>query len=162
IRLTDTATKRLGSCTSSVVSGQAKAGTGLAGQDIGSVTAAKFRGCTGPRKSPFTVTARALPWQISFTSYNPKTGVVSGTVSHLEITLTGVCTAMVTGANGTGAGGVVAASYTDSTGTLKFLTAGGNLHFWHVKGCGTLINDGDPATVSAAYTITPRQVITSP
>lgn len=49
-----------------------------------------------------------------------------------------------------------------STGTLKFLATGGNLHFWHVKGCAPLLNSGDPATFSATYTITPRQAITSP
>lgn len=85
-----------------------------------------------------------------------------GTISHVQVVLSGACTAVVNGTSGTSSDGVVTGTYTNSTGTLRFLPKGGNLHFWHVNGCGGLINNGDPAAVSAAYTITPRQVITSP
>lgn len=162
IRLTDTTTNRAGTCTSSDVAGKLKTGTGLAGHDIGSVTAATFSTCTGPAHTQFTVTATDLPWRISFATYDPATGVVSGTVSHLRVTVSGACKAVVNGTSAAAADGTVAASYTDSTGVLKFRTVGGNLHFWHVKDCSPLINDGDPATFSASYTITPPQVITSP
>jgi nucleoid-associated protein YgaU len=74
IRLTDTKTKRAGTCTSSDVAGKLKAGSGLPGHDIGSVTAATFNTCTGPAHTKFTVAASDLPWQISFATYDAKTG----------------------------------------------------------------------------------------
>ena len=39
---------------------------------------------------------------------------------------------------------------------------GGNLHWYHVHGCAGIIRNGDAATLSASYTISPQQVITSP
>jgi hypothetical protein len=163
IKLTDTVTGKAGTCKSSKVAGNVKAGTGLPGTDIGSVTAAAFRGCTGPAKLPFTVTARVLPWQLNFTSYDPKTGVVRGTVTHIQVVLSGgACHAEVDGTADKTPDGVVSAAYSDGTGSLKFLGKGGNLHFWHVKNCAPLLNNGDPATFTGTYTITPRQLITSP
>lgn len=163
ITLTDTTTGRAGTCRSSAVSGQLKAGSGLSGQGIGSVTSAAFHSCTGPHSVAFTVTASDLPWQISFASYDPETGVVRGTVSHIQVVLSGsACRAVVNGTNAKTANGVVSAAYTNSTGSLKFLATGGDLHFWHVKHCAPLLNNGDRATFSADYTVTPRQTITSP
>ena len=166
IRLTDTKTKKAGVCASSTVDGNLKAGTGLPGTGIGSVTAATFRTCTGPAKVPFTVKASDLPWTISFASYDPATGVVRGTVSGIRVVITATaettCSAVVNGTAGSTADGVIGATYTDGTGTLKFLATGGNLHFWHVKNCAPLLNNADRATLSGIYTVTPRQVITSP
>lgn len=162
ITLTDTTTGKAGTCKSSKVDGRLKSGTGLPGTDIGSVTSAAFRTCTGPHHLAFTVTARDLPWQLNFASYSPKTGVVRGTVSHIRVVLSGLACRAVNGTSAKTANGVVGAAYTDSTGTLRFVAARGNLHFWHVKDCAPLLNSGDPATFSAVYTITPRQVITSP
>jgi hypothetical protein len=48
------------------------------------------------------------------------------------------------------------------TGKLTIHTAGDNLHWFHVSGCAGLLGDGDRATLSAAYTISPKQEITSP
>jgi hypothetical protein len=163
ITLTDTVTGKAGTCRSSTVSGQLKAGSGLPGQGIGSVTSAGFHRCTGPHGVPFTVTASGLPWQISFASYDPRTGVVRGTVSQIRVVVSGPdCSAVVNGTDAKTGDGTVSAAYTDGTGSLKFLTADGDLHFWHVKHCAPLLNNGDPATFSARYTVTPRQVITSP
>jgi hypothetical protein len=163
IKLTDTKTGKAGTCTSSTVSGKIKAGSGLPGHDIGSVTSAVFRTCSGPASVPFTVTASDLSWQVNVTSYDPKDGVVRGTVSHLRVVVTGrFCSAVVNGTNTTRADGVVSAAYTDRAGSLTFLAAGGNLHFRHVKGCAPLLNSGDPATFTAVYAITPRQAVTSP
>lgn len=163
IALTDTKTRKAGTCRSSTVHGRLKAGTELPGTGIGSVTSAAFHNCTGPDKVAFTVTARDLPWQLNFTSYDAQTGVVRGTVSHIRVVVSGeACHAVVNGTSAKTANGVVSAAYTDSTGSLKFLATGGNLHFWHVKDCAPLLNSGDPATFSASYAITPRQMITSP
>jgi hypothetical protein len=163
IKLTDTATGRAGICKSSTVAGNVRTGSGLPGTGIGSVTAAAFRGCTGPAKLPFTVTARVLPWQLNFISYDAKTGVVRGTVSHIQVVLSGgTCHAEVDGTAGKTPDGLVSAAYTDGTGSLRFLATGGNLHFWHVRNCAPLLNDGNPATFTGTYTIIPRQLITSP
>jgi len=59
-------------------------------------------------------------------------------------------------------GGVVAVSYADTTGKLAIHAAGGTLHWYHVSGCAGLVGDGDPATLAAAYTVSPRQAITRP
>jgi hypothetical protein len=37
----------------------------------------------------------------------------------------------------------------------------GNLHFWNVSGCLGHITNGDPATLTGAFTVTPPQKITS-
>jgi hypothetical protein len=83
-------------------------------------------------------------------------------VGQIEVTLSGPCSAVVNGTKGASPDGVVRATYTDGTGRLRFLASGGNLHFWHVKGCGTLLSNGDLATFSGSYTVRPRQIITSP
>ncbi len=163
ITLTDTTTGNAGTCKSSRLSGTVKSGSWLSGNGIGSVTSGAFRTCTGPERVAFTVTPRDLPWQLNFTSYDPSTGVTTGTISHIKVVVSGhPCSAVVNGASGTGSDGVVTATYTNSTAKLKILPTGGNLHFWDVSGCSGLLNSGDPATFSGAYTITPRQVITSP
>jgi hypothetical protein len=147
------------------VDGNLKAGTGLSGTGIGSVTAATFRTCTGPGKLAFSVKANDLPWTLNFASYDPAAGVVRGTVSGIRVVIAakvGTCSAVVNGTASSTANGVISAAYTDGTGSLKFLAAGGYLHFWHVKNCAPLLNNGDPATFSGTYTVTPRQVITSP
>jgi len=162
ITLTDTSTGAVGTCASSKATGTVKKGSGLSGQDIGKVTAAAFGSCVALGSVPLTVTSRDLPWRISFTSYNAKTEVVRGTVSGVRVTLTGSCQAVVNGSSGSAADGVITAVYNDRIGQLTFLTSGSNLHYWHVKNCGGLINDGDPVALTASYTIRPIQDITSP
>jgi hypothetical protein len=167
IRLTDTTTKKAGVCGSSTVDGTLKAGSGLSGTDIGSVTAATFRSCSngGTGGLAFSVIASNLPWTLSFASFDPAAGVVRGTVSGIRVVITakiGTCSAVVNGTASSTANGVISAAYTDGTGSLKFLATGSNLHFWHVKNCAPLLNNGDPATFSGTYSVTPRQVITSP
>jgi hypothetical protein len=45
---------------------------------------------------------------------------------------------------------------------LKPLATGGNLHFYSVSGCLGLFINGDPVTLSATFTVSPKQAITSP
>jgi hypothetical protein len=162
ITLTDMTTGKAGTCASSNVTGTLTPGSGLPGNDIGAVTSATFGTCTGPFHVALAVTPRELPWELNFASYDPRTGVTRGTVSHLQVVVSGPCNAIVNGTGGTEPDGVVTGTYTNSTARLTFLPTGGNLHFWHVHGCGSLLNSGDPAALSAAYAIGPRQVITSP
>jgi len=72
------------------------------------------------------------------------------------------CTAGVNGTSAAMANGVVAVSYANKTGKLTIHPSGGNLHWYHVTGCGTLLGNGDPAALSAAYALSPPQFITSP
>jgi hypothetical protein len=112
-----------------------------------------------------TVTAHGLPWRLNLTSYNRSTGVARGTISHLQIAAAPSftqCTAVIKGTSGTAPDGVAPVSYTSKTGTLKFLPTGGDLHWYRVHRCAGIINNGDAATLSATYTISPGQVITSP
>lgn len=101
---------------------------------------------------------------MNFSSYNAANGVARGTLSHLRITGSASgCAFAVNGTSGTAGEGRVVFRYTDSTGRLKLLAAGGDLHFYEVsKGCLGSVNSGDPATLGATYTVTPRQTITSP
>lgn len=161
ITLTDIRTGAVGTCASSKVTGTLKKGSGLPGQDIGTVTAAAFGSCAALGSVPLTVTPTGLPWRISLTSYHPTTGVVAGTVSGVDVVLTGTCDAVVNGTSGP-ADGVVSALYNDRIGQLTFLASDTNLHYWHVKNCHQLINDGDPVALTASYAIRPLQDITSP
>jgi hypothetical protein len=104
-----------------------------------------------------------LPWRLTLVSYDAGTGVSRGTLGHLKFVLMGpACTAVVNGTNGTAADGVVAVRYANAAGKLKILPGGGNLHWWHVSGCAGLVGNGDPATLSAAFAVSPPQTITSP
>jgi hypothetical protein len=164
ITLADTPTGATISCQSSRMSGTIKAGSGLPGAGIGSLATAVYSQCSA---GPFaaTVTVWGLPWRLNLTSYNRSTGVARGTISHLQISVASSsipCTAAIKGTSGTAPDGVMPVSYTSKTGILKVLPTGGDLHWYHVHNCAGIIRNGDAATLSASYTISPRQVITSP
>ena len=88
---------------------------------------------------------------------------MTGSISHLQMKLsfTG-CTAVIDGTSGTASDGSVKVRYTNSTGVLRTRTTGGTLHFYNVRGCAGLVVTGDSATISATYTLSPKQTITSP
>ena len=112
-----------------------------------------------------TVTATGLPWHVNLTSYNATERVVTGSVSHVQIQIKSPersCHAMIDGTAAAASDGIAQFSCADGTGRLKLLTTGGNLHFYHVKGCAGLLRSGDPATLSATLTMSPAQTITSP
>ena len=161
--LTDTTTAQAPTCQSSALSGTLKSGSGLPGTGIGSITTAGFTNCTSPLGFRFTLQARDLPWHLNFSSYNATAGVVTGSISHLQMKLTfPSCTAVIDGTSGTASDGIVKVRYTNSTGVLRTRTTGGTLHFYNVRGCAGLVNTGDSATISATYTLSPKQTITSP
>lgn len=158
----DATTGSVLTCQSAHMSGTLQAGSGLHGAAIGSISTATYN-CVMPIGPPFTVTARGLPWHLNLASYDAATGVSRGTISHLELVLTGPgCRAVANGTGGGTADGVAAVSYANSTARLTFHPAGGNLHWYHVTGCAGLLGDGDRATLSAAYAVSPAQTITSP
>jgi hypothetical protein len=88
--------------------------------------------------------------------------VVTGTISHIHIAVSGCASVIIDGTGATAHNGRVAFRYADSTGQLTVLTTGSNLHFYGTNGCLGLFDNGDPATLSATYAVSPKQAITSP
>jgi hypothetical protein len=160
--LKDTNTGSVLSCTSSKSTGTLKKGHGISGSNLGSIKTLTFSNCTGPLGLTFTVTNSAFPWTLSGTSYNATTGVTTGFINGIKSHLSGPsCSADVAGTTAT-TKGKVKVTYTNSTGKLKVLPTGGNLHVFNVSGCAGLINSGDATQFSGSYTVTPKQKITSP
>ena len=162
--LKDTKTGTMITCSSARMSGTLNSGGGLPGTGIGYLTAASITQCGSPYS--VTVTATGLPWHVNFSFYNATKRVVTGSVSHVQIQIKSPelsCHAVVNGTSATAGDGRVVFRYADGTGQLKVLTTGGNLHWYDVhSGCLGLVNSGDPATLSAAFTVSPKQAITSP
>lgn len=158
--LTDTNTGSVLTCASSTSSATLKSGHGISGAGLGSITKLSFSKCTGPLGLTFTVSNSGFPWKLNATSY--KNGVTKGTITGIKSKLSGPsCTANVGGATA-GSAGTVAITYTNSTGKLAVLAAGGNLHVFNVNGCAGLINSGDATQFVGSYAVTPKQKITSP
>jgi hypothetical protein len=144
--------------------GQFKSGSGLPGANIGSVTALALSQCTGPGGVTFTIKPRDLPWSMSADSYDPAVtaGTVTGTISGLHASVSGTgCNATVDGTSATAGNGQTEIHYHNSLGKLKLRTEASTLHFYHVRGCGGLINSGDAVTFSSAYHVKPAQTIIS-
>ena len=161
--LTDPTTGSTLTCPSSTLGGELNNGSGLPGTGIGSVTTVRSIVCPTPLGPTFILTARDLPWHLNVSSYNATTDVVTGSLGHLQIAFSGPsCTAVIDGTSGTASDGTVKVTYSNGTGRLTLLTTGGNLHFYNVRGCFGLIHSGDSTTISATYTMSPIQAITSP
>jgi hypothetical protein len=162
--LTDTKTHTVLKCTSSTTKTTLKKGAKLKGAGIGSVTALSFTKCTGPFSIKFTVTSTAStkkPWKLNAVSYNKKTGVTSGTITGIHATLKGTgCSAVVDGTGAAKNNGEVHVTYTNKTHKLAVLGSGGNLHIYDVKGCLSLIGNGQASSFTATYTVSPGQTIT--
>jgi len=162
-KLKDTANGNSLNCTSSALAGRFKPGTGLSGAGIGSITGGgKFTDCLGPLPFAVSITLQGLPWHISVTADH--SGVVHGTISHIEITASLPAGCRFT-LDGTAAGafdGTAQFSYSDSAHTLKLLPAGTNLHFYKVSKCAGVVHSGDSAAYLASYTLSPGQTITGP
>jgi hypothetical protein len=159
----DTPTGAMFPCASASFAGTLKRGSGHSGTVIGSITTGSTRDCTGP--GGITLTPGGMPWHLNLTSYKAAKGAARGTISHLQLTLGGSmgCDAVIEGTSATAGNGRVVFRYTDSTGRLTVLTASANLRFYHVSaGCLGLVRSGDPATLSATFTVSPKQAITSP
>jgi hypothetical protein len=161
--LTDTTTGSALTCPSSALSGTLKRGSGLPGPGLGSIAAASLTNCSSPFGFGFTLQARDLPWHLNFSSSNATTGVMTGSLSHLQMKLSlPSCTAVIDGTSGTASDGIVKFRYTNGSGVLRVRATGGNLHFYNARGCAGLVVTGDSATISAAFAVSPKQAITSP
>jgi hypothetical protein len=155
----DTKTGTVAKCTSiKITKATLKKGSGLAGKGLGTITASSFSGCTIATIA-VTVKTENLPWKLNATSY--KSGVTTGTLTGVELLATAPgCSATLQGTTATN--GKIKVTYTNSTGKLKLLAAGGNLTTEKVSGCFGLVNNGDPEQASGSLTVSPKQTITSP
>jgi hypothetical protein len=157
----DTKTASTITCKRGNLTGKLKSGSGLNGTSAGSITGAAINGCPGPGPLNWTITLLDLPWHINLSSYDGSTAVVRGTISHMEISAAGSgCSFVIDGTRGGASDGRVKFTYTDRTHQVKI--SGGNLHIFTVNGCGGLDASGDPASLTASFTLAPAQVITSP
>jgi hypothetical protein len=146
-------------CKSSSGKGSVKKGTHSSGAGLGSITSLGFSSCTGPLGLTFKVSSSHFPWKLNAVSF--KSGVTTGSITGIHATLSGPsCKATVDGTGASKNNGMVKATYTNSSGILKVLTTGGNLHIYNVSGCAGLVHSGNSATFSGSYKVTPKQKIT--
>jgi hypothetical protein len=157
----DTTTAATFTCTGGTLTGKLKSGSGLTGTKAGSIAAGAIKGCGGPGPLPWHITLLDLPWHINLISYNGSTGLVHGTISHMEISAAASgCGFVVDGTRGGASDGMVKFTYSDRTHQVKI--SGGNLHIFNVNGCFGLVASGDPVSLTASFTLAPAQSITSP
>jgi len=158
----DTKTGTIAKCSSLNLSATLKKGSGLKGAKIATITTGSFTGCKIGTIA-VSVAVKGLPWYLNAVSYNASTGVTTGTITGIDLVATATgCSATLDGTAAGADNGKVKGTYTNSTGVLKLLTTGGNLHAWGVVGCLGLINNNDPAQPSGSTTVSPKQTITSP
>jgi hypothetical protein len=104
----------------------------------------------------------AQPWYLNAISYNAATGVTSGTLSGIDVSVSGSdCNAEVDGTAAGADNGTVKWTYSNSTGKLTYRPTGGNLHLYNVSGCLGVLSNGDSVRVSGTGPVTPTQTITS-
>ena len=114
-----------------------------------------FQNCSGPFGLTFDVT-HVGEWALNGVTYDPATGVTTGTLSGIEANLSGfACSATVTG--------TVDGTFDNNTGVLTVLP-NPTLTVSFVDefdDCFGLIATGDHATFDGAYSVTPGQTITA-
>jgi hypothetical protein len=156
----DTKTGTVAKCKTIKMSATLKHGKGLSGTGIGTIKSGTFSGCTIATVS-VKVASHNLPWKMNATSY--KGGVTTGTITGIDLKATAPgCTATLDGTKAGAGNGRIKVTYTNSTGVLKLLPTGGNLHSWGVSGCFGLVKNGDPQDASGSLKVSPKQKISSP
>jgi len=158
--VTDTTAGQSVTCTSSATTGSFKKGSGLAGLGIGTVTSLKVNGCSVLGMSISVTITGTMP--VNALAFNSTTRTVSMSITKIHGSLsTSGCSATIDGTGAAAHNGRVKATYADSTSKLHVLKLGGNLHLYNVN-CFGVINNGDSVNFTTTYTLTPKQVITSP
>src|SRR5690348_4556537 len=163
--VSDTTAGQSVSCTSSVAKGTLKKGSGLAGAGIGTVASLAFKGCTVSSVTvSLTVSGKML---LNATKYNGTTKVATMTITKIHGTLSASafsCSATIDGTSATAHNGMVRASFSNKTDTLKVLATGGNLKLYNVtSGCSVgNIHSGDSVNFTGSYKFAPKTTITSP
>lgn len=158
--VTDVTAGQSVTCTSSSAKGTFKKGSGLSGTGIGTLTSLTLRGCSVAGLTISATISGMMP--VNALSYNKtaKTVSMSLTKIHGSLSASG-CSATIDGTGAAAHNGMVKATYMDTGGKLKVLATGGNLHLYNVN-CFGVINTGDSVNFATLYTLTPKQVITSP
>jgi len=140
--------------------GTLKNGSGLAGAGLGSITSLAFKGCSILGQTPTVTITGKMP--LNGISYNATTKTASMTITkiHGTISVSSLsCSATIDGTGATAHNGMVKATFSNVTNTLKVL-ASGNLHLYN-NTCPVIAN-GDSVNFTGSYKLTPKQTITSP
>jgi hypothetical protein len=168
VTFTDTKSGVVLTCTSSMLNGKAKKGSGLSATALIRITALTFTGCTAADRA-FTVTANVNPdaqyYVLNALSYNSTDGgTTTATIKDLDFSASAVgCTFSGDGKSGADSyTGKVTATYSNSADTLAVSPTAGGLKIWDVQGCFGTVANRDPVSYSATYDITPAQTISSP
>ena len=158
--VTDTTAGQSVSCTSSSAKGTFKNGSGLSGAGIGTISTLTVSGCSVLGMNISVTITGKMP--VNALSFNATKKTVSMTLTKIHGSLsTSGCSATIDGTGATAHNGKVKATYADVGGKLHVLATGGNLHLFNVN-CFGVINNGDSVNFTTTYTLTPKQVITSP
>lgn len=162
-------------CTHSTVKSSAKSGSGLPGQDIGSIEEFVLSGNPDDsdercRSTPGSILVRVvpenLPWKFHLESYGPATGLVSATVTGVKARSEGSdgCDVEWTGPDG--GPGEVHVKYDNADGSVTAFPDDFSLvasSFNGVPPCDpSLIQLGDKLAVAGRWLVEPKQTVTSP
>jgi hypothetical protein len=158
--LKDTTASLTVTCTSSTATGMLKPGTGLKGAGIGTVTSLAFNSCSVDGIT-LSISTGTVAYPLNAKSFSA--GVAGGSVTKIHFSVSSsVCSFTVDGTSGTADNGSVRTRYANSSQVLRIIPKHSTLHIYNVSGCFGLVNNGDAATVSTSYKVTPGQTITSP
>lgn len=161
----DTTSGRSIPCRLSVMLITLKSGKMRSGVNAGKVISGRFGMCTTLHGLPVRVSLGHLPWHLNLLSYDARTGVTTGTLTgvHVSISVPALgCTAVADGTSAHAYDGVLAATYDNKTATLTARRGGGELRVYDVSNCSGVIENGDSIALSASYTVRPFQKITGP
>jgi hypothetical protein len=163
VELIDLKTGSIITCNSSVTV-ILKSGSGLPGNNLGSISKAGFPKCVGALDITYTLTASHLPWHFNAGSYNSSSGTTHVTITGIHAAIGGgiPCIAVLDGTGASKDNGTISATYKNGTHLLSWSKTGGTLHFYKVQGCSGLIRSGDPAALAGTLSVSPPQSITSP
>jgi hypothetical protein len=148
------------SCTSSVLKGTLKKGSGLAGKAIGTFSSLAFNGCTADGVTLSVTITATMPLNAVKYSATKKVANMTITGIHGTLSVTGVCSADINGTSDTANNGTVHAKFSNKTDKLTVLTTGSNLHLYNDT-C-PITATGDAINFTGAYKFAPKQTITSP
>lgn len=153
----DTTASLTVTCSSSVLTGTLKKGSGLSGTGIGTFTKLAFKGCTAEGVTLSVTLKATMP--LNAVSYNATKKTASMTITGIKGTLAakGVCSASIAGKKAS-SGGTVTGTWSNKTSTLTVLTTGSTLHLY--KDTCPITATGDAVNFTAAYKFSPKQSIT--
>ena len=151
-------------CTSSVMKGTLKKGSGLAGAGLGTMTSLAFKNCTIAGITVSATITGTMPLNGVKYSATTKTASMTLTKIHGKISVASLgCSAVVDGTSATAHNGMVSGKFSNGTDTLTVLTTGGNLHLYHPSsGCAGVISNGQAVNFTGKYKFAPKTTITSP